>query len=123
MLGYLNSSDEHTGTLWEEYLSILTDPSHFLAELTFTLIDIALLSPLIFFVIRAIRTWVSHRISHEHAILDAEHQVEHHNDALVSAATTSTCTPTSNPPTLDSLQKEIEALRATIMQLKKAEEI
>lgn len=67
----------HGEGLWEDYLSILTDPAHFLAELTFTLFDIIILSPIIFFAWKGVKAWTLKHIAHEHSILDAEHGIEH----------------------------------------------
>lgn len=68
---------EHGGSFWEEYWGILSDPAHFTAELTFTLLDMLILSPLFFFAWKGVKSWVGVRIAHEHHVLDVEHEVEH----------------------------------------------
>lgn len=72
---------DHEGSVWEEYWAILTDPAHFLAELTFTFIDILILSPLLFLLWRLVKTKaqgvLEARVAKEHAALDAEHGVNH----------------------------------------------
>jgi hypothetical protein len=74
----MSGSHDHAGEgVWERYLEILTDPGHLLVELTFTLLDALILSPLLFLLWVSAKKWVKNRISHEHLILDQEHGVKH----------------------------------------------
>jgi hypothetical protein len=56
-----------------EYVEILTDPAHAAAELTFFLVDLLLLSPGFLYLRRRFRR----EVQREHAVIDAEHGVEH----------------------------------------------
>jgi hypothetical protein len=56
-------------TVFREYIEILTDPAHALAELTFVALDAALLTPIVL--------WLRRLIRREHAAIDTEHGVTH----------------------------------------------
>lgn len=68
------------GNLWEEYLSLLLDPAHFLVEVTFSLLDLIILGPLLYWSWRGLQGWVHQRVAHEHAVVDREHGVAAHED-------------------------------------------
>lgn len=53
-----------------DYLSIMTDPAHGMAEVT-----MAILVDLVF--LRLIRTVIDRRVHREHVTIDSEHGVEH----------------------------------------------
>lgn len=67
----------HGGSTFEAYWAIMTDPAHFWAEVTFTFIDILILSPLLFLVWAYVKNWVNKRVHREHHVLDQEHGVFH----------------------------------------------
>lgn len=72
---------DHEGSFWEEYWGIMTDPAHFTAELTMTFLDILILSPILFFLWRKLKTKavivLEARMAREHAKLDQEHGFTH----------------------------------------------
>lgn len=66
-----------SGSLLERYLEILTDPAHFLAELTFTLIDLILLSPILFHLYSKFKSFFKLLVHREHLAIDEEHGFKH----------------------------------------------
>ena len=70
-----------------EYMHIVSDPAHMLAEVTFMiLIDLIFLGLVVPFFKRAVSKAVDKRVLAEHAILDAEHGVTHPGSLPVSAS-------------------------------------
>lgn len=79
--------DEHHSSgegFWGEYLTILMDPAHLAAELTFTLMDILILTPLFLLVFAGVKRWMATALQREHIRLDAEHGISHEAHALGS---------------------------------------
>lgn len=64
-------------SFFDEYFSLLTNPAHIAFELTLMLIiDVILLGLLV----PTIRRYVNARLQRQHAELDAEHGIQHHDD-------------------------------------------
>lgn len=67
--------------LWDSYVEIMTDPGHILAEFTFTLFDILVLSPFLFILWKLFTHWVKKMLAKEHSRLDKEHGIAHTDQA------------------------------------------
>jgi hypothetical protein len=70
--------EEVTGQgFFKEYWSILSDPAHLAVEVTITLVlDVLLIGT----VLPMAKTYVNYRLQRQHAELDAEHGIHHHED-------------------------------------------
>ena len=63
---------------WSEYLHILSDPAHMMAEITFMLIiDVIVLGAVWPLMKKAVHRTVEKRVQEEHAVIDTEHGVSH----------------------------------------------
>lgn len=68
---------EEGGGFFTEYFDLLTSPAHIAFELTLMIIiDVILLGLLV----PAVRRYVNYRLQKQHAELDAEHGIQHHDD-------------------------------------------
>jgi hypothetical protein len=70
--------DEHPGdNFFQGYWHILTDPAHIAVEITLMIVLDGILLGLLW---PMIKTYVNARLQRQHAELDAEHGIHHHED-------------------------------------------
>ncbi|HVX53663.1 hypothetical protein [Nocardioides sp.] len=70
--------DEHPGdNFFQAYWHILSDPAHCAVEITLTILLDGLLLGLLW---PMVKTYVNSRLQRQHAELDAEHGIHHHED-------------------------------------------
>ncbi len=76
---FIPLEEVHGQGFFAEYWSILTDPAHVAVELTLTAIIDGLLLGLL---VPLIKGYVNYRLQRQHAELDAEHGIHHHDDHI-----------------------------------------
>jgi hypothetical protein len=94
--------DEHPGDNFiQAYWHILSDPAHFMVEVTLTIfLDVLLLG----MAWPVVKNYVNSRLQRQHDELDAEHGIEHHDDHVHHHQADPDCEPGS--------EREPETLRS-----------
>lgn len=74
----VSETHQHSDDFFADYWSIMTDPAHFAAELTFTVLDLVILTPLALLAWALIKRLIARAIDREHHRIDREHGIEEH---------------------------------------------